>query len=169
MRTVAKVGLVGAGYVAAFAIASVVVASHIAATGGPDRQVYGAMFAFGDDLLFLAVLGVASVPATGAALFFLRPHRAFWRTLSVAAVTIASSSVAALVGNVARSVLDTRSGLQSLMVYASLGILVAPLFAMLFLLSGFFAPNRCARISLIVAGAVEIVVFAYWFHSLRGS
>src|SRR5262249_5052254 len=70
MRPLAKVGLVGAGYVGAFAIASAVVTAYVASTSRPDRQNYGAMVDFGDSLLFLAVLGVAAVVPTGTALFF---------------------------------------------------------------------------------------------------
>ncbi len=65
-----KVAAVLGGYVVAFLIASAVVAVYVAATSGADRQAYGAMYAFGDSLLFLAVFGVAAVPATAAALFF---------------------------------------------------------------------------------------------------
>ena len=40
MRAPAKVGLVAAGYVGAFLVASAVVAIYIASTSGPDRQTY---------------------------------------------------------------------------------------------------------------------------------
>ena len=53
MRPFAKVGLVGAGYIGAFALASAVLTVYVAATSGPDRQGYDGMFAFGDSLLFL--------------------------------------------------------------------------------------------------------------------
>jgi hypothetical protein len=52
-----------------------------------------------------------------------------------------------------------------------LRILVAPLFAIFFLLSGLFAPNRSARIALLVATAIEMAVCVYvgftWFHPFR--
>jgi hypothetical protein len=67
MKALAKVGLVGAGYFGAFAVATAVVAVHIAATQGPDRRDYAAMFDFGDTLLFLGVFGLAAVLPTGAA------------------------------------------------------------------------------------------------------
>ena len=67
MRPAAKAGIVVAGYVAAVAVASLVLRVYIAATSGPDRQTYGGMYAFGDSLLFLGVAGVAAIPATGAA------------------------------------------------------------------------------------------------------
>jgi hypothetical protein len=67
MRPFVKAGFVAIGYVAAFAIAWLIVGMYVAATSSPDRQ--GGMSAFGDSLLFLAVFGLAAVPATGAALF----------------------------------------------------------------------------------------------------
>ena len=52
MKTVAKVGIVAGGYSAAFAVAYAMVGIYVAGTSGPDRQVYGAMFAFGDSCSF---------------------------------------------------------------------------------------------------------------------
>jgi hypothetical protein len=158
------VGVVAAGYLAAFAIAFVVVAMHVAATSTPDRQTYGAMFAFGDSLLFLAVLGVAAVPATGVGLYFLRPHRVFWRILSVAALAVSAISLAALLDHLAPA--DPRSGLHAWLAVASLGILVAPLFAMLFVLALLLAPNRSSRMSLALATAIEAGVFVTWFFAV---
>jgi hypothetical protein len=55
------------------------------------------MFAFGDSILFLGVFALASLPATGAALFFLRPYEIFWRVLAVGAVAIAVTGIIVLV------------------------------------------------------------------------
>jgi hypothetical protein len=170
-RPFAKVGLVLGGYLVAFVVASVVVSLYVAATNGPDRQVYGAMYGFGDGLLFLAVFGIAAVPASGAALFLLRPHRSFWLALSVAALGIAATGFAALIAYVAARTADPPSVLHTWSAFAALRILVAPLFAMGFLLSGLFAPNRSSRIALLVATAVETIVFAYvaliWFRPFQ--
>jgi hypothetical protein len=168
MRPVAKAGLVAIGYIAALAIALLVVSIYVAATSGPDRQGSSGMYAFGDSLLFLATFGLAAVPATGAALFFLRPRPAFWVTLSVASLAVASTSLAAFLIYVAPTAFDSRSLLHSWSDFAVLRILVAPLFAIVFALSGLFAPNRSARISLMAATTIEMTVFAYaaftWFH-----
>jgi len=162
-----KAGLVVTGYVAACAV----VAIYVIATNGPDRQGYSGMYAFGDSLLFLAVFGVAAVPATGAALFFLRPYRSFWLVLSVAALGIAITGLAALFDYVAAQTADARSILHAWSALAVLRILVAPLFALTFLLSGFLAPNRSSRIALLVATVVEATVFIsvafIWFHPFR--
>ena len=47
MRPAAKAGIVIAGYVAAVAVASLVLRVYIATTSGADRQTYGGMYAFG--------------------------------------------------------------------------------------------------------------------------
>jgi hypothetical protein len=52
---------------------------YAAGTIGPDRQTSSGMVAFGDSILFLSVFAVTAIPATGAALFFLRPYPLFWR------------------------------------------------------------------------------------------
>jgi hypothetical protein len=171
MRPLVKVGLVVAGYVTAVMVAVAVVAIYVAATSGPDRQVYSVMYGFGDDLLFLAAFGIAAVPATGAALFFLRPYRSFWLVLSVVALGIATTGLAALIGYVAPRTADARFILHAWSDLASLRILIAPFFALNFFLSGLFAPNRSSRIALLVAAVIEAGVFAYvafiWFHPLR--
>ena len=168
MRTPVKVGLVVAGHVGAFGVASAVVAAHVAMTNGPDRQGASGMYAFGDSLFFLAAFGVAAVPATGAALFFLRPYRRFWLGLSVAAIVIATTGLAALVSYVGGRSAGPGSALQYLAGLAVLRILMAPLCASAFFLSALLAPNRSSRIALAVAALAETVVIIYmaliWFQ-----
>jgi hypothetical protein len=171
MRPLAKVGLVLAGFIAAFMVASAVVAIHVAATSGPDRQGAGGMYGFGDDLLFLAVFGVAAVPATGTALFFLRPYRSFWPVLSVVALGVAITGITAVIDYVAAGTADAHSFLYTWSALAVLRILIAPLFALGFLLSGLFAPNQSSRIALLAATLIEAAVVVYvafiWFHPFR--
>lgn len=136
-RPAARVGIVAAGYVIAFVIAALVLRIYVAATASPDRIASGGMFAFGDSLLFLAVLGVGALPATALALFYLRSQLTFWLWRAI----------------------------------APLRILVAPLLALFFLLSGVFAPTRVARLCLLGASAIEFVAFASvvftWVTSTR--
>ena len=160
MRPLAKIGLVVAGYVVAFLVASAVVAIHVAATSGPDAQASSGMYAFGDSVLFLAVFGVAAVPSTAAALFLLRSYRLFWLVLCVAALGIAATGLVALVDYVATRTAVAGSILGTWSALAVLRILIAPLFALGFLLSGLFAPNRNSRIALFIATAIEATVFA---------
>jgi hypothetical protein len=171
LRPVAKVGIVAAGYVFAFAIAALVFSVYIAATSGPHRQTSSGMFAFGDSLVFLGVLGVASVPATGAALFFLKSRPAFWRVLSIGSLVVASTAVAAVVLAALSSSAGADPRLKSWNVIVPLRILAAPLLALFFLLSGLFAPIRSARMGLLSASAMEIVAFVCvaftWWRSTR--
>jgi hypothetical protein len=172
VRAPAKIGLGAAGYVGAFLVASTIVAIYVASTSGPDRQTYGAMYDFGDSLLFLAVFAAAAVLPTGAALFFLRPNRAFWLVLSVAALAVAATAAGAFATYVVARTAGASSLLQVWSGLAGLRILVAPLFALAFFLSGLFAPNHGSRIALFVATLMEAAVFAsvalvWWFHPGR--
>jgi len=169
MKTTTKIGLVVAGYVAAFLVAVAVVAIHVALTSGPDSQ--GGMYAFGDGLLFLAVFGVSAVPPTCAMLYFLRSHRSFWRPLSITALVIAATGLVAFVDHLGARGAGTASLLGSWSAFGLLRILVAPLFATVFLLSGVFAPDRSSRVALLLATLVEVSVLTClalrWVLSMR--
>ena len=167
MRGPVKIGLVGVGYIGAFAIALAVRTAYIAATSEPDRQNYAAMYDFGDDLLFLGVFGVASVVPSATALFFLRPYRRFWRVLSVIAVIAATTAIAALLDARSWRGADARSIATAWSALASLRILITPLFALGFFVCGVMAPSRIPRLTLLVATAVEVSVFVLWFGSLH--
>ena len=121
-----KIGVVAAGYVVAVAVAFAVVSVYVAATSGPDRQTYAAMYDFGDMLLWLAVFGVAALPATGAALFFLRPYSLFWRASSTGARVLAATAVVTLFACVAPGMFGSWSALAPLRVF------LAPLFSFFF-------------------------------------
>ena len=162
----AKIALVVAGYVVGFLVALAVVAVYVALTSGPDRNLSSGMYAFGDALLFLGVFGLASVPASGAALFFLRPYRWVWRALSAVAVVIAASGIAALLVYLGARPGETASGsiaatVQAWSAFAILRILVAPLFALAFGLAAVFAPSRGPRIALGAACLSDVIVFAW--------
>ena len=171
LRPAAKLGIVVAGYVLAFAGAAFVVRVYMALTSNVDRQGSAGMSAFGDSLVFLAALGVAAVPATGAALFFLRSRRSFWTVLSVASVVVACTALAAVALSIASASASANPTLRSWSMIAPLRILVAPLLALFFLLSGLFAPARSPRLTLLAASATEIISFAcvalVWWRSTR--
>jgi hypothetical protein len=158
MRGWVKIALVAGGYVAALLIATAVVAIHVAVTS-KDRVGSDGMYAFGDSLFFLAAFGLASIPATGAGLFFLRPFPAFWRRLSVLALIVAVTALMALIGYVVGQTADRSSAFYAWGAFAVLRLIVAPLFALGFFLATIFAPSRPARISLFVATAIEAVAF----------
>ena len=165
-----KIAWVAGGYLAAFLTACAVVAIYIASTDGPDRIASGGMYAFGDLLLFLAVFAIASVPATGAALFFLRANSSFWRGLSVASLAIAATGLAASFLYFAAQAPTAGAITESWSALAVLRLLAAPLFALAFFLSGCFAPNRSPRMVLFATAFTETIVFAsfasfLWFGS----
>ena len=160
MRPIVKVGLIVAGYVLACLAAFAVVAIHAAATSSSDDQGSSGMYAFGDSLLFLAVFAVAAVPSTAAALYLLRSYRSFWFVLCGVALCIATTAVVALVDYGATRTAGAGSILGSWSVLAVLRILVAPLFALVFLVCGLFAPDRAFRVALFIATAIEAAVLA---------
>jgi len=169
MRGWVKVALVAGGYVAAFLIATAVVAIHVAATS-KDRIGSDGMYAFGDSLFFLAAFGLASIPATGAGLFFLRPFPAFWRRFSALALIVAATALAALIVYVVAQTVNPSSAFYAWSAFAFLRIIVAPLFALGFFLATLFAPNRSARIALFVATALEAAaVSGFVFRVLLGA
>ncbi|HET6899385.1 MAG TPA: hypothetical protein VFK70_13595, partial [Vicinamibacteria bacterium] len=99
-------------------------------------------------------------------LYFLRPYLLFWRVLAVAAVAMAATGVVALYVFVAARGPGAGPALHSWSAFAVLRILVAPMFALAFLVSGAFAPRPAARIALGAATFSEAVVFAYWLIRL---
>ena len=143
------------GYVAAFVIASLTVSLYIALTGYIDRVTYSGMSAFGDSVVFLAAFGLASIPATGGALLFLRPYRMFWLTMSVISLALAITS-----GLAATTYLVPSSTLINWYMLAPLRLLAAPLFAVFFALCGVISPKRSDRFSLLLAAAIEMTSFA---------
>jgi hypothetical protein len=164
-----KVAVVAAGYVAAFLIASAVVAVRIATTSGPDAQASSGMYAAGDAMLFVAVFGGCALLPTGAALFFLRPYRRFWIVLSALGLAVAVTGVtAAVLFAVGRHA--TASPLATWAAFSVLRILVAPLLAITFLVCTLFSPYRFPRVALLAATVMEGGVSAYggavWFIPL---
>jgi hypothetical protein len=169
MKPLLKVAVAAGGYVAAFLIASAVVAIRMANTSGPDAQAASGMYAAGDALLFGAVFGACALVPTGAALFFLRPYRRFWIVLSALSLAVAFTGVtAAILFAVGRHA--TASPLATWAGFSVLRILIAPLLALTFLVCTIFAPYRSPRVTLLAATVMEGAVSAYggavWFVPL---
>lgn len=169
MTLLAKLGFIALGYVAAFVIASAVVAARIAATSGPDAQAASGMYAAGDAMLFVGVFSICALVPTGGLLFMLRPYRPFWNVLAglvvIAAVTGLAAVVLFAIGRHAEV-----SSLATLGAFSVLRILVAPLFAIGFLLFAVFCPYRSPRLAFLAGSAAELVASAYgglvWFVPL---
>jgi len=171
MKSLFKIILVVAGYVAAFVIASVVVGLYVAATNGPDRQTSGGMFAFGDSILFLGICAIAAIPATGAALFFLRPYPLIWRLFAAGALGIVLIGLGDLVDFLVPQNVTTDSFLGLWSMASPLRIFLAPPWAIAFFLCALFAPTRFTRLAFLSAAAIELVVFGWvgliWFQPFR--
>jgi hypothetical protein len=125
------------------------------------------MLAFGDTALFAGVFAVTAVPATCAALFFLRPVRRFWHVASIVALAIAATGLGTLVYYLASP--STGAALGAWSALALIRILLAPLLSAAFLLALLFAPMRSARLALLAASVVEAGVFVWvalvWWRS----
>ena len=156
MSRTAKLLLVVAGYAIALLVALGATQAHQVATSGPAWQGYSGMLAFGDSVLFLGVFGLTAVPATGVALYFLRPVRLFWQIASITALAIAATGLAAFFGYLLFRSTQPASMLVAL---SPIRILLAPLFGTAFLLGLLFAPSRPGRLAFLAATVIEAVVF----------
>jgi hypothetical protein len=156
-----KISVVAVGYVAAIIVAFAAVAIRIAYTSGPDGQAASGMYAFGDALLFIAVFGVTALIPTGAALFFLRPYRAFWHVISGLALAVAVTSIVAAALYASGRDTVAPSPLASWAALSVLRILIAPLLALTFLVSALLSPDRTSRLALLAATVMEAAVGAY--------
>ena len=164
-----KVAVVAGGYIAALLVASATVAIRVATTSGPDAQASSGMYALGDALLFVAIFGVSALVPTGAALFFLRPHRYFWTALSALGLAVAVTGVtAAILFAVGRHA--PPSLLATWADFSVLRILVAPLLALTFLVCTILSPHRSPRFAFLAATVMEAAVSTYggfvWFVPL---
>ena len=167
-----KALLVLAGYGLAIVVAYVGVEIYIALTPYVDRVGESGMTAFGDSLVFLGLFGMASLPATGAALYFLRDVRAFWVVAAALAALFALDALAALWVILFPRATPPATWFDFLVDLSPIRALIAPLFAMAFLLAGVVARWRWARVTLLGAGAIEAAVFVcamlHWMLSNAG-
>jgi hypothetical protein len=163
LPAVAKAGIVAGGYFAAILLALGVVSFYIDQTAGPDREASSGMYAFGDSLVFLAVFGAVSTIPTGLALVFLRQSRRFWIALSIAALVVASTSLAAAAAVLLEQQMPALTSLNAWTPLAVLRIFLSPLLAATFGLAALFAPQPRLRWYLFGAAVAEGVTTAYGF------
>jgi hypothetical protein len=165
----AKICIIIIGYVVALLVASAAVGVRMAFTSGPDAQASSGMYAFGDAVVFVGIFGLCALVPTSAGLLFLRSCDLFWRVLSVSAVGLALTGIAAtILFTVGRHA--TASPLATWAAFSVLRILVAPLLVLALLVCAFFAPHRLVRIVFVTAAIEEAAVSAYagivWFLPL---
>jgi hypothetical protein len=166
MKPGVKVALVAGGYVVAAVLAVGVVAIRQANTNTADAQASSGMYAFGDAMTFVAVFGICALAPTGTALVFLRSYGQFWKVLSTLGLALAVTSLAAaIVFAVGRSA--PPSPLATWAAFSVLRILVAPLFALTFIVCGVVAPQPFPRFAFLAATLLEVAVCVYagciWF------
>lgn len=161
MKSLSKISTVIIGYIIAFLVASIVLYIYVAAVDSPERQASSGMTAFGDSILFLAIFTLAAIPATCAALSYLRSYTAFWRVSSIGSLGIAITGIAGLLAYI------INFGSTSHFYYGSmlspLRLLLAPAFAIAFFLCALFAPTPVFRNRFIGASVIELSVFVIWF------
>jgi hypothetical protein len=162
-----RILIVVGGYAVALLTALAVTGANVVATSGPAWQGSSGMLAFGDTALFAGVFAVTAMPATCAALFFLRPVRRFWHVASIVALAIAATALAALVYYLVSP--STGAALGAWSALALIRILLAPLLSATFFLALLFAPTRPARLALLAASVIEAGVFVWvalaWWRS----
>jgi hypothetical protein len=167
MTRSSKILIVVGGYAAALLTALAVTGAQVAATSGPAWQGSSGMLAFSDTALFAGIFALTAMPATCAALFFLRPVRTFWRVASVVALVIATTGLGALVYYLVSP--STGATLGAWSALALILILLAPLLSAAFFLALLFAPTRSARLALLAGSVIEGGVFVWvalvWWRS----
>lgn len=157
LAPLAKSGLVLAGYVAAFMLASLAYDIRVAGEDPADVQASGGMYAFGDGMYFLFVFSLCAAVPTGLGLWFLRRAQRLWAFLTACALMLASTSVIALVLYFAsvwsRAPID--SALSNWGAASVLLLLFSPILAGGFLVCLLFAPDRGTRARFFLAMAAE--------------
>ena len=97
MSRAAKIAIVLGGYVGAFLLAAAAVFLRLLATeDDPAARAASGMYAFGDSILFVLVLGFAGLVPTGFAFYFLRPVKRFWTLISILGIAVASTALIAV-------------------------------------------------------------------------
>ena len=158
MSGLRKLGVVLAGYAAAWLVAFAACYAAEKLNRSPDAS--GGMQAFGDMIRFLGLFGLLAIVPTALALYYLRPVPKFWTALSIAAVALAATGMAAAAMMSLRFPRFSWGG--AIVNYFSLmTVMGAPLFGLGFLACTIFAPSRRPRLVLLSAAIMEFSVCAY--------
>ena len=155
------------GYAGAFATALIALDQRLRATAhSPDVQASGGMHAFGDGLLFLFVFGLVALLPTALALYYLRPARKFWSALSLGALAVASTGLAAALV----VLLSKQPQLQAMLtlpaIFGVMRLLLAPVLGPTFIVCALFAPEARSRWQLGIAAVIECMAGASWIVSI---
>lgn len=170
LNPLVKTGLVLAGYVAAFMLASLAYDIRIAHEDPADVQASGGMYAFGDGMYFLFVFALCASVPTAAGLWFLRQARRLWSFLTAGALLIAATAVAsALVYSVGILLKPPQNSMLGLWTaIAVLPLLFTPIMAGAFLVFALLAPDQRSRSRFLTAMTAEALSGALIFIHLVG-
>jgi hypothetical protein len=161
MNALVKLGVVLAGYAAALLVAFAAVHVRQLQTQGEQAQASAGMYAFGDFVLFVVVLGVLALFPTALALYFLRPVETFWTVFAIASLVVAFTGPVAALVNTLLAVLRVHQPIWGLVAFLGLvRVAGAPFLAVGCLSGAVISPARRARWALLAAAVVETVVFA---------
>lgn len=167
LTTRSKVGIVIAGYACALAFGFVCAwMKNLATANSPDAIASSGMHAFAELMVFVFAFGFASLIPSGFAFYFLRQARAFWRAIAICAGMLAATNVVAAAFYWAAKVWPESQFVDSGASLGALRMLVAPIVAAIIFVCAEFSPDRSARRTLRIAGAVEILASLPWFAYL---
>ena len=163
----ARVGLVVAGYAAAFAAAGVAGWLYDLQLAKLPYDTSGGMYAGGEMLWMSAVFLVVALGPTLLALWFLRRHERAWNALATAALVFAVAGLLAVLLPLVAPGAPTSAALVLMGLLGLSQLLGVPLWTAAFALFAWLAPSRRSRRTLFAAVAVELVIAAcaalHWF------
>jgi len=158
-----KTACVAAGYILALAVASAAEYIRYLFTQGPAAQAASGMYAGGDFMLFLGVLGFMSIFPTALGLYFLRPFKKFWVVFAYGALALALTAPLAEVTLMTLKTLQLCQAPLWDVVYllGLLRIFATGVLAPGFALMAWVAPQKGPRLILLVAAGIEAALFLY--------
>jgi len=162
MKKMTKIGLVLAGFGLAFVGACLAAFLDDLATTQFQAQS-GGMVAGGEMILFIGVFAFLSVFSIGLALFFLRSDEKFWNLFSLFAIGLALTGPLAEGYMMAVRILcfNTHSLWVFFSFFALLRIFGTAVLGFGFVLFAFITQFKQPRGRLLVAAAIEMILFLY--------
>jgi hypothetical protein len=162
-----RVGLVGAGYLLAFAAGGVAGHMYDVRVSALPYDTSGGMYAGGEFMTAFGTFLVVALVPTLLALWFLRGQTRLWQAVALASLAFAAAGLIAVLMPLVTH--DTTRN-PALLLFSLVGLaqlLGMPLWTAAFVLFAFLAPTRRARKLMIAAIGIELVIGAcaaiHWF------
>src|SRR5262249_24095352 len=154
----AKVGIVLAGYAAAFVVTCIAVALYDMQFTAADNQTMGGMIAGGELMYGSGVFVLACLVPTGLALWFARNHPPPWSVFSTICLTFAGGGLVAAVSALVPSPAFLQVPLLTLVGFMGImQMMGSPVFIAGFGLFGLLAPAGDLRQRMLTALGIEVV------------